>query len=92
MKTAVQNFLDNLDASARANRESKAAANGMTIEQLAASELATGDKAVLSSPEFAAIARDKAACLAAFDRIARIPETDKGTCYIPVPQIIAALA
>lgn len=90
MKTAVQNFIANLDASSLANRESKAAANGMTIEQLAASELATGDKAVLASAEFAAICRDKAACIAAFDRIALIPETDKGSCYIPVDKIIAA--
>lgn len=93
MTTAVQNLLTatTTSESGHAARATKAAANGMTLEQIAASEIACGSKAVVASAECRAIFQDRSKALAAFDRIALIRETDKGSCYIPAEQLVAAI-
>lgn len=88
--TSAQNLINSFDSNALASRMTRAEANGMTLEQLAASEITLANRAVITSPEFAAVAKDKALCLAVFDKIAQIPETDKGSSYIPTEQLIAA--
>jgi hypothetical protein len=87
MKTAVQNLIPELEK----NTLDQAAKNGMTVEQMAACRLMTNCKAVKSHPAFAAIASDRAASLAFFDRIALIPESDKGSCYVSDEMLVAAL-
>lgn len=85
--TAVQNLI----ASPSKGQIEKAALNGMTLEQVAASEIAANNKEVITNAGCLAVFRDREARLAAFDRIAAIEETDKGSSYIPTEQLIAAI-
>jgi hypothetical protein len=87
MTTAAYNLAAELGQAAR----DQATKNGMTVEQMAACRILMGCKAVTSHPAFAAIAADRAASLSLFDRVALIPETNKGSCYIPDALLVAAL-
>jgi len=86
MTTAIANLLPLTDNAAAA-----AAKNGMTAEQFAASQVVCNNKDLRANPECLAILKDRAAALAAFDRITLIPETDAGSPYIPSEQLIAAI-
>ena len=93
MTTAVQNLLTakTTSDSGHAARAAKAAANGMTIEQLAASEIALGSKTVCGDAACLSVFQSRDLAIAAFDRIAAIPETDAGSCYIPCAKLVAAI-
>ena len=87
MKTAVQNLI----ATPTKGQLEKAELNGTSLEQVGASELIAGNNAVFANAGCLAVFRDKAAMIAAFERVAQIEETDKGSCYIPTDKIIAAI-
>lgn len=88
--TAVQILLAH-DPAITAKRATVAAANGMTIEQIAAAEIARGSKAVIASAECRAVLADKCKAMAALDRIAAIDATEPGSSYIPADALIAAI-
>lgn len=91
--TAVANLINSPTTSAaeRANNIEQAAKNGMSIEQLAASRIACGNKAVLADSAAMTVLKSKEPALAAFDRIAAIPACESGSSYIPTDQLITAI-
>ena len=72
------------------NNAATASKNGMTAEQFAASMMLS-DKGVRSNSDCIAVLKDRAAAIAALDRIALIDETESGSPYIPSDKIIAAI-
>lgn len=90
-KTAAANLIAAATASERAARVKVAAANGMTVEQVAASDIVRNSVAVKASHECMAILRDRTKAMAALARVALIPETDAGSCYIAGALIVAAI-
>jgi hypothetical protein len=90
--TSVQNYIKNETAVGLINIDARAAANGMTREQMVASML-IDVKTIMANADCVAVMRNKDTALDALNRIATIEcKQDQGCAIATADQIAAILA
>lgn len=87
--TVVQILINS--SSHKASREATAKVNGMTVEQVAASEIVVNRKELHSNPEIMTILANRETAIAALDRIAAIEATEEDSVYISTEDLAAVI-